>query len=166
MKKFSFIILLLVLIFPIRTQAEENMWVMVLNDGIKEPLIHASEVKCVWTWPSPSLVNQAGECGRNPNTKNVFMIYAHNTWVDKVMAHYDRKAGGIWAWGALEIGDPVQFFDGHKIWQGKVFEVIRNAGSLGIDGNTEFNCPGKICGTLTTCADIRPAYIVIRIVYK
>jgi hypothetical protein len=157
------ILAVLVLIIPSPVTAQTNNWVEV--NGEQTPLTLASDYNCQWGEGAPALVNLPGMCGRDPATKNRFMIYSHAAYCDKVMCHYGKESGGVYAWPALQVGESVRLFvDGH-LYQGRVLEAIHDAGAQGIDGNTEFNCPGRLCGTLTTCADMRPSYFVARLVY-
>jgi hypothetical protein len=154
---------------PVRAQGG-GAWVEVLNDGERVPLQRATDLNCAWTDSSPALINRPGECGRPTTAKNVYMVYSHNMWCDAPgvgsMCHYSRTASGVFAWGALKVDDPVELYDGAHLWRGKVVQVIRDAGTQGINPQDEFTCPkGATCGVLTTCADLRPAYVVVRVAY-
>lgn len=171
MKRLIQVVLLLIIwCFPPSVGAQGGAWVEVLHDGAREPLQPAYSVGCRWDFTVNSLINLPGECGRPVDATNVFMVVQHNLWCDKpgpgAACHFDRNTPG-YAWGALVPGDPVSLFDGRRLWRGVVMEVIRNAGAAGVEPQTEFPCPrGWVCGTLTTCAGLRPEYVVVRVKYR
>jgi len=144
--------------------AQTGNWIEV--NGGRTDLTLAADYDCRWGAGAPALINLPGMCGRSATTRNVYMIYSHAAYCDDVMCHYDLAQGGVSAWAALPIGYQVKLSINGQVWQGRVIEVIRDAGSQGIDGNTEFKCPTAKCGTLTTCADLRPAYVVVRVAYR
>lgn len=162
--KLLIVIVLITLSLPIdKIQAQNSpAWIEVA--GGHTDLTYASDYNCQWDAHAPALINLAGMCGRSGSTKIKYMIYAHNWWCDKVMCHYDLKQGGIFAWPALYDGyNNIRLFINGRYYIGMVIEVIHDAGSRGIDGNTEFPCKYNACMTLTTCADLIPSYVVVRI---
>lgn len=148
---------------PALAQEDNSSWVEV--NGDQTPLVLAADNNCQWGPGAPAQINLPGMCGRSATTRNAFMIYSHNTWCDRIMCHYDLAQGGVFAWGALPVGYLVKLSVNGHLYRGTVIEVIRDAGSRGIDGNTEFDCPTGQIGSLTTCADLRPSYVVVRIAY-
>jgi len=164
MKPYAIVLLMALVMSGTPVAAQSDNWIEV--NGVRTGLTMAADYNCQWGPGAPALINLAGMCGRSTTTKNAFMIYSHNAWCDRVMCHYDVAQGGVFAWGALPVGYQVKLSINGQLRQGRVIEVIRNAGAVGIDGNTEFDCPTATCGTLTTCADLRPAYVVVRIAYR
>jgi hypothetical protein len=169
MRKLIYIAILLSVICtlwssPITSQAQEGMWVEVLNSHIV--LTKAIDDSCYFGNTYNVYLNLPGECGRPTNAKNKYMIYGHSFSCDSIMCHYSREAVDTSVWASLIIGDTVRLFDGNRLWSGRVIEVIHAANEHSILPQDEFPCSSGVCGTLTVCADLKPAYTVVRIVYK
>ncbi len=156
---------------PAPAEAQGTMWVEVLNSHVE--LTRAQDDGCVFGENTRTVyLNRPGECGRPADVTNVFMIYGHNFWVDKVMAHYSRDGVGVGVWPALHAAgnglpaDTVRLFDGKRLWRGTVIEVIHEAQKYGLQPQSEFPCPTGVCGTLTTCADLKPGWTLVRVAYR
>jgi hypothetical protein len=147
---------------PSPVGAQDNTpWVEVLNDGVQMGLTFARDVDCD---PQAAAVqlNLPGNCGRPVDANNRYLIYGQNGWCDETECFADRATGGIFAWGALHIDDPVWLFDGEQLWSGHVIGMIYN-----IPPQTEFSCPdGYACGVLCTAVGPLSNWIVIRVAYK